>query len=141
MRHSQAQAAAPETTWLGRLAGWSYDRRRRVLAVWVVTLVGVIALGAFIVTGRFTNKLSGGSSEAQTAQTFLAARFPTRAGDPANVVFHTTGPVAAPATQAQIAAVLARLAMLAHVTGVRSPFDPGVRGQVSPDGHIAYASV
>jgi RND superfamily putative drug exporter len=141
MRRSKTRAAAPEATWLGRLAGWSYDRRRRVLALWVLALVGIVALGAFIVTGRFNNKLSAGSTESQTAQTFLASRFPARAGDPADVVFRSTGPVAAPATQAQIGAVLARVAALPHVTGVRGPFDPGVRGQVSPDGHIAYGVV
>jgi RND superfamily putative drug exporter len=112
-----------------------------VLSVWLVAFVGVLVVGAFVVTGVFNNKFGSGSSESHTAQTFLQARFPTRAGDPADVVFHTSGPVTAPAARAEIDAVLVQLRTLPRVTGVRGPFDPGVFGQVSRDGRTAYGQL
>jgi len=60
---SPAAGTAAARTWLGRLAQTCYDHRRRVLVAWIVGLVGLIVVGAFAVTGRFDNKLSGGHSE------------------------------------------------------------------------------
>jgi RND superfamily putative drug exporter len=134
-------AAAPERTGLGRLALWCHDRRRRVLVVWIAMFLVVIVVGAFVVTGRFNNKFSSGSSESHTAQTILAARFPARAGDTADIVFHTSGSVSAPETQAAIRSVVTRVQGLPRVSAVRGPFDPGVRGQVSPKTQTAYAEV
>ena len=128
-------------TWLGRLAQTCYDHRRRVVVVWIVALVALIAFGAFIVTGRFDNKLSGGHSESKTAQDLLSARFPGQAGDPADIVFHTSSDIRAPATQAEITAVVNQVRPLPSVSGVRGPFDPGVFGQVSANGRTAYAQV
>jgi RND superfamily putative drug exporter len=128
-------------TWLGRLAQSCYDHRRRVLVVWIVALVALIAFGAFIVTGRFDNKLSGGHSESQTAQDLLSARFPRQAGDPADIVFHTPSDIRSPANQQAIAAVVASVRPLPAVSGVLGPFDPGVDGQVASNGHTAYAQV
>ena len=42
-------------------------------------VIAVVALGAFVVKGRFEDKLSAGNSESTTAQNLLSARFPTRA--------------------------------------------------------------
>ncbi|HEV2311181.1 MAG TPA: hypothetical protein VGU73_11725, partial [Acidimicrobiia bacterium] len=94
--------------------------------MWVVALVGLIALGAFIVKGRFDDKLSGGHSESQTAQDLLTARFPRQAGDPADIVFHTSSDIRSPANQSAIAAVVNGVRPLPSVSGVRGPFDPGV---------------
>ncbi len=128
-----------EKSRLARVALWCVDHRRQVVTLWVVALVGVIAVGAFAVRGRFENKLGGGSSESQTAQNILSQRFPTRAGDSADIVFHTTALVTT--ARAAIERVDANVRPLVDVTDVRGPFDAGVFGQVSPDGHIAYTQV
>ena len=112
-----------------------------MLVIWIVALVALIAFGAFIVTGRFDNKLSGGHSESQTAQDLLSARFPRQAGDPADIVFHTASDIRSPTNQAAIAAVVSRVQPLPSVSEVRGPFQPGVFGQVSSNGHTAYAEV
>ncbi|HWW45033.1 MAG TPA: MMPL family transporter, partial [Acidimicrobiia bacterium] len=139
---SPARSGTPAArTWLGRLAQTCYDHRRRVLVLWVVALVALIALGAFIVTGRFDNKLSGGHSESQTAQDLLNARFPRQAGDPADIVFHTSSDVRSPANQAAIGDVVSHVRPLPSVSSVSGPFQPGVFGQVSSNGHTAYAQV
>ncbi len=52
---------APADTRLGRLAGWSFTHRRRVLLVWVGALVIVTAL-SIPFHGIFLNKFGGGST-------------------------------------------------------------------------------
>jgi RND superfamily putative drug exporter len=131
----------PEATSLGRLAGWAYDHRRRVLVAWIVGLIGVVALGGFIVRGRFQDSFGQGNGDSRTAQQILQQRFPARSGDTANIVFQTTAPATSTASQAAIAQVVSKVAPLPHVVAVQSPFAPGATGQVSADGHIAYAVI
>jgi putative drug exporter of the RND superfamily len=125
---------------LARLAGWSFDRRRRVLAGWVLLLI-VITMVAQLVGANFQDKFDGGNSESQRAQNFLKANFPSQAGDTAQIVFRTTDPISSPANQAKIAALGAALTKLPHVSGVTSPDSPAGQFQVSKDGHIAFTTV
>ena len=129
------------TTRLGRLARWSYRHRRRVLGLWIAGLI-IVTGASQVVYGVFANKFNGGNSESARAQQFLAQRFPTQAGDTADVVFHTTDPVTTPANRAAINQVVASLHGLPHVVGVLSPFAAGSEGQISSrDPHIAFAVV
>src|SRR3954471_10534171 len=124
----------------GRLAGWCYDRRRLVLGCWVVALVTMSVLSG-IVGSNYQDKLGGGASQAQKARDLLAERLPGQQGDTAEGVFRTDGSITDPQTQAAVEGVLAGLDGLPHVSSVRSPFDPGAEGQISPGGQIAYARV
>ena len=125
---------------LSRLAGWSYDHRRRVLVVWVVVLVAVTALSQ-MVGSAYQDKFSGGNSESQRAQNLLKDRFPARAGDPADIVFRTSpDAVTTPANQQAIESVLNSVRGLPHVSGIVSPFQqPQQISQIDP--HIAYGVV
>jgi RND superfamily putative drug exporter len=125
---------------LGRLAAWCHRRRRLVLGSWIAALVAVTAL-SFAFPGVFNDNFGGGHSESNRAQTLLHDRFPTQAGDSAQVVFHTTAPVTSPANEVAIAKTIAAIQGLPHVASVRGPFDPGAAAQVSRDGHIAYAVI
>ncbi len=125
---------------LARLAGWSFDKRKRVLAAWVVLLIG-LSVVAGMVGANYQDKFDGGNSESQQAQNLLKKQFPAQAGDTAQVVFRTTDPISTPANQAKIAALGAALAKLPHVTDVVSPVGPAGQFQISPDGHIAYTTV
>jgi RND superfamily putative drug exporter len=137
----EQQSSMVSTTRLERLATWCYDHRRRVVRVWLAVLVAVIAVGAFVVTGHFEDKFGQGHGDSRTTQTLLDQRFPTRAGDTADIVFHTPGPVAAPATRQSMQAVIASVVHLPRVVSVRGPFDPTAHGQVALDGHTAYAVI
>ena len=95
--HPEAKNAA--ATRLGRLAGWSYDRRRFVLVGWLAALVIVSIIGG-AVGSNFTDQFGGGHSESVQAQDFLKAHFPQQAGATADIVFHTTAPVTDPASTA-----------------------------------------
>jgi RND superfamily putative drug exporter len=125
---------------LGRLAQRCYRQRRRVLLLWIAGLI-VITGASQAWHGIFANKFNGGNTESAHAQTLLNQRFPARAGDQAEVVFHTSDPVTTPAVQARITQTLAELHGRPDVAGVRSPFDPGGQAQISRDGHIAYGVV
>src|SRR5579862_5628659 len=129
---------APADTRLGRLAGWSFTHRRRVLLVWVGALVVVTAL-SIPFHGIFLNKFGGGSTESAHAQNLLNKKFPAQAGDQAQVVVRSDAPVTSPGVEARVNGVFASLNGLPDVVAARSPFQGG--GQVSADGHIAYGNV
>ena len=79
-------------TALGRLAARCYDRRRTVLVLWILFLIGVTVLSQVAGT-RFLNKFTSGNTPSQQAANILDARFPSMSGDTADVVFQTTAPV------------------------------------------------
>jgi RND superfamily putative drug exporter len=128
------------TTALGRLAGHCYDRRRLVLALWVLTLIGITVL-AQVVGTHFQNTFSSGNTPSQQAANILTSRFPTKSGDTADVVFHTRAPITSAANRATIARVVGELRPLADVQSVTGPFQSPRDHQVSRDGTIAYAVV
>ncbi len=125
---------------LGRWAARCYDHRRAVLLVWILLIIVVTAL-AQVVGTRFQNDFTAGNTPSQQAADILESRFPARSGDTADVVFHTTAPVASVANRAAIDDVVRRLEPLSHVVGVTGPFSPGAAHQVAANGHIAYAVV
>ena len=126
---------------LGKLGSWSYRHRRLVAIAWVAALI-VISLAGRLAGSAFKDDLSGGTATpSQQAASFLQRHFPGQAGDTAQVVFGTRGPVTSVAEEDKITAVLSGIARLPHVTAVSSPFAPGAGNQVSTDRHIAYGLV
>jgi RND superfamily putative drug exporter len=137
---SPSALGTAERTWLGRCAGWCYDRRRLVLVLWIVALIGLTVISV-TVGSRFQNNFSSGNSPSQQVQNLLAQRFPATAGTTADVVIHTGDSVTAPANQATTATMVAALRTLPHVSGVISPFSAAGSHQIAKDGHIAFAVV
>jgi RND superfamily putative drug exporter len=135
---SAPPAVAP--TGLGRWAGRCYDHRRAVLLMWILLLIGVTAVAQLVGT-HFRNNFTAGNTPSQQAANILDSRFPTRSGDTADVVFHTSAPITSAANRATIAGVVRQLRPLAHVVTVTGPFAPAGAHQVAADGHIAYAVV
>jgi putative drug exporter of the RND superfamily len=136
--HGQSSGTGPG--WLARLAAWSYDRRRRVLVLWIGLLV--VASGVSGMVGSaYQDRFTGGNAESQQAEDLLQAKFPAFAGDNADVVMRTDGAVTSTANKATLTTLVDTLKGLPHVAAVRSPFDQGGQGQISSNGHIAYAEV
>jgi len=127
-----------QVTVLGRVAGHCYDHRRRVLVLWILAIIGITVV-AQVVGTQFQNKFTSGNTESQQAANLLSARFPSQAGDFAQVVFHTSTPIAD--NRAAIESVVNGLRPLAHVSGVVSPFSAAGAHQISPHANIAYAVV
>ncbi len=129
-------------TVLGRLAGACYDRRRMVLALWILAIIGVTVVAQMVGT-HFENKFTAGNTPSQQATNILQERFPSKSGDTADVVFHTTSPITSPANRAAIGRVVAGLEPLPYVQSVTSPFSAAGAHQIAqPDkGNIAFAQV
>src|SRR5438270_12103194 len=132
---------ARSSTRLGRLARLCYPRRRLVLLLWVLGLIAFSFVGQVLFGSAFANKFGSGNFESARAQRLLQQHFPAASGDSAQVVFHMTDPVSSPANQADITAVVSTLGGLPHVASVTSPLSAAGRGQISPGGHIAFATV
>jgi RND superfamily putative drug exporter len=129
-------------TALGRLAGACYDRRRAVLALWIVAIIGVTVVAQMVGT-HFENKFTAGNTPSQQATNILQATFPTKSGDTADIVFHTTSPITSAANEAAIGKVVASVEPLPWIQSVTSPFSAaGARQIAQPSkGNIAFAQV
>ena len=130
--HRSEAAAQGGPNVLGRIGGKCYDHRRAVLLGWIVGVIAIIALASTI-GSRFENNF-GGVGQSQQAQTLLAQRFPTQAGDNALVVFRSSGGIDAPEVISRVDQALAGIRTLPSVTVV----SPLVRAS---DGHTAFATV
>ena len=133
--------SARSATRIGRLANFCYTRRKLVLGLWVLGLIGFVIVGQVVFGAAYANKFGSGNSESARAQKLLQQHFPAASGDSAQVVFQTTDPVTSPANLADINSVVSTLSALPHVASVTNPLSPDGRGQVSQDGHIAFATV
>jgi RND superfamily putative drug exporter len=117
---------------LGRTGAWCHDHRRRVLLGWILGVIAVIAV-ASAVGSRFENDF-GGVGQSQQVQNILDRRFPARAGDDAQVVFRSAGPIRARRASARVDRALTAIARLRSVTSVSPPITAG-------DGHTALATI
>ncbi len=117
---------------LGRIGRKCYDHRRAVLLGWVAGVIAIIAV-ASTVGSRFENNF-GGVGQSQQAQALLDQRFPTQAGDNAQVVFRSSAAIDAPDVIRRVDGALAAIRTLPSVTSV----SPLVRAR---DGHTAFATV
>ncbi len=122
------------------LARWCSDHRRAVVALWIVVLIAV--LGGWRAAGsQYANNFSLGNTGSQHAADVLQKNFPVQSGDRDQIVLYAPGGVRAPAVQARVAPMLARVERLPHVAQVVSPYAPTAQGQVSRDGKTAFAIV
>ena len=125
---------------LVRLADWCYRRRRLVLALWVVALVGSFALSTAF-GGEFRQDYLQPGSDSKSASDTLDESFPQRAGDTVQVVVHSDAGVMTPAVRSRAERIFADVTGSPHVVSVTSPFTEAGAGQISPDGRTAYADV
>ena len=123
------QSTQPEVTALGRLAGRCYDRRRLVLGLWIVAIVGITVVSVAVGT-TFKNKFTAGNTPSQQAQNILQQRFPSKSGDTADIVFHTTTPIAV--NRGAITDVIEKVRPLPYVQGITSPFSTQGAHQIAP---------
>ena len=127
---------------MGRLAGACYDRRRTVLVIWILAIIGVTVVAQMVGT-HFENKFTAGNTPSQQATNILQATFPSKSGDTADIVFQTTAPITSPANEAAIDKVVAGVEPLPWVQSVTSPFSAAGAHQIAQPskGNIAFAQV
>jgi putative drug exporter of the RND superfamily len=126
-------------SWLYRIGRYSVRRRRRVLAVWLVLLVGVVVAGAAL-GGSTSESFVLPGTESQRAMDLLDERFPAAAGSSAQVVFAAPrgADLAEPERRAAVEETVASVAAAPGVTEVTDPFDPSA---ISDDARVAFARV
>jgi putative drug exporter of the RND superfamily len=126
---------------VARVGGWAARHRRLVLLGWIVALVGTFGASSAVGT-NYGNSFSLKGTDSQRAVDLLKRDFPAQSGDSDQIVLHArSGSVTDAAVRARVAAVLARIARLPHVSGVVSPYSPAGARAVSRDGQIAFATV
>src|SRR6478735_1098163 len=107
---------------LSRLAQFCYRRRRTVLVLWIVALVGVSFLGN-AVGGKFSQSFSLSGTESERARVLLEERFPARAGAEGQLVFERADGVDDDTVASGMAPVFDAVAAVPGVVGVNSPYD------------------
>jgi RND superfamily putative drug exporter len=123
-----------------RIARWTMAHRRTVVVAWIVAAIGIFAISNAV--GKKTaSSFTLPGTNSQQAVDLLQSRFPAQAGDADQIVFRAkTGKLTDGTERAAVAATVARVSGLPHVTSVISPYSAGQHA-ISRDGTIGFATV
>jgi RND superfamily putative drug exporter len=119
---------------LGTLGRACYRHRWLTLVTWLVGVACLITLW----TG-FGAPAQNNFTGNDPGQTLLNQHFHRQSGDTLTLAIRSTAPVSSPTVRARVTSALVLFAHAAHVTAVGSPYQ--MPGQISADGHIAFATV
>jgi RND superfamily putative drug exporter len=123
------------------LARWCVQRRLVAVLLWLLAFGGVTA-GAAVTGSAYSNDYEAPGTESGSATQLLQDGFQGLGGDSDTVVWHTTtGTVRATDVEQTMSRTLDRIAGLPGVASVVSPYDGQGSGQISKDGHTAYATL
>ena len=128
-----------------RLANWCHDRRRLVVGLWLLALVGGGALSGVIGT-QFRTEFNLPNVESRAGLDLLEKEFGGGAGGQSGtIVFQSELPVTDPAVQKPMTELFDTVATMPDVEGVVSPYSEEGARQIAPlgeqAGKIAYAEV
>jgi uncharacterized membrane protein YdfJ with MMPL/SSD domain len=119
---------------LGTLGRACFRHRWLTLVLWIVGVACLITLW----TG-FGAPAQDNFTGNDPGQTLLDQHFHRQSGDTLTLAIRSTAPVGSAAVRARVTSALVPFRHAAHVTAVGSPYQ--VPGQISADGHIAFATV
>ena len=130
---------------MAALARWCISRRLTVILLWLAALVG-LTVAASVAGSAYSSNYHVPGTESDRATVLLQQAFPGQSGDSDTIVWHTgSGTVRDPAVKARMTAALNEVAHAPRVASVTSPYavtDAAAgQGQISRDGHTAYATV
>jgi uncharacterized membrane protein YdfJ with MMPL/SSD domain len=120
----------------GRMGAWSARHRRAAILGWLGFVIAAVLIGQ----AAHMKMLTGADSqtgESATAQQILNATGKPSAAQESVLVQNRRQVATDPQFREVIAAVVDTVRAQPHVRDVRSPFDPGMSGVVSRDGHSA----
>ncbi|WP_406334431.1 MMPL family transporter [Streptomyces zaomyceticus] len=125
---------------MAAIARWCIKHRLVAVLLWLVALGGV-GTAAVVAGSAYSNDYEVPGTESGRATALLERGFHGLGGDSDTIVWHTDkGSVRADAVEQRMTAMLGKVADLPGVAAVTSPYGD-TRGQVSEDGHTAYATV
>jgi uncharacterized membrane protein YdfJ with MMPL/SSD domain len=119
---------------LGRAGRACHQHRWITLLTWVVGLACLVTLWI-----RFGAPAQDSFSSSDPGQSLLNEHFPRESGDALTLAIRSDAPITSPAARARVISALTPFERAAHVTAVSDPYR--VPGQISADGHIAFATV
>jgi RND superfamily putative drug exporter len=124
-----------------RLARFCVRRRRAVLGVWALLLVGLLTL-ANVAGGVFQVDFALPGSETQKALDLLETHgFEERSGEQGQIVVETDSGVDDPAVRAALEGLFARITDEIDGVQVVGPYSDETARQIAPGGDIAYAEM
>ncbi len=129
-----AAATGEHAGLLGGIGRACYQHRWLTFGAWLAGVTFLIF--AWTAYGAGADDSLGGSDPGQA---LLSAHFPRQSGDALTLAIRSAGPVRSPAVRRRVTAALVPFATAAGVSSVTSPYSS--RGQISRDGHIAFATV
>src|SRR5690348_4077662 len=119
---------------LGLLGRACYRHRWITLIVWLAGVACLITLWT-----RFGAPAQDNFSGSDPGQSLLNKHFHRSSGDSLTLAISSKAPIGSPATRARIEAARTPFERAAHVTSVTDPYR--TPGQISRDGHVAFATV
>ena len=133
-RPSPARPPGTNPALLGRIGRTCYRHRWLTLLAWILGVVCLITLWT-----RFGAPAQDNFSGSDPGQAVLNQHFPRQSGDTLTLAIRSADPITSPAVRARVTSALIPFGQAAHVTAVSGPYQ--VPGQISRDGHIAFATV
>ncbi|MFH8627586.1 MMPL family transporter [Streptomyces vietnamensis] len=125
---------------MAAIARWCVRHRLVVVLLWLLALGGTAA-GATLAGSAYSNDYEVPGTESGRATALLDRGFHGLGGDSDTIVWHSDrGSVRADAVEERVGDMLDKVAELPGIAAVSSPYDDA-RGQISEDGHTAYATV
>ncbi|MFD9243457.1 MMPL family transporter [Streptomyces sp. NPDC059556] len=125
---------------MAAIARWCIKHRLVAVLLWLVALGGV-GTAAVVAGSAYSNDYEVPGTESGRATALLERGFHGLGGDSDTIVWHTDkGSVRADAVERRTTAMLDKVAELPGIAAVTSPYGD-TQGQVSEDGHTAYATV
>ncbi|MFF9311946.1 MMPL family transporter [Streptomyces sp. NPDC014748] len=126
---------------MAALARWCVRNRLVTVLLWLLALGG-ITVAAAVAGPAYSNDYEVPGTESGRATQLLREGFPGLGGDSDTVVWHTdSGTVRAADVEQTMTRTLDRIETLPGVASVVSPYQGRGAGQISADGHTAYATV
>jgi uncharacterized membrane protein YdfJ with MMPL/SSD domain len=119
---------------LGTLGRACYRHRWLTLITWLVGVAALITLWT-----NFGAPAQNNFTGNDPGQTLLNQHFHRQSGDTLTLAIRSTAAIDSPAVKARVTSALVPFTRAAHVTAVGSPYQ--APGQISADGHIAFATV
>jgi RND superfamily putative drug exporter len=134
-----AGRANTPTGGLASLARLTATHPWRTMSAWLAIVAAIVAASVAF-GGNLANNITIPGSDAQKATDLLKDRFPARAGDSAQVVFHSKDGFKSQAAKADIAAAQQAAGKVPGVVAVGDPY-AGKAGAISKDGTVATFDV
>jgi RND superfamily putative drug exporter len=143
MRSASATFAVdPEVLLMFRLARWSFQHRRTVVAGWLLAVITVLGLSQGL-GSHFHSSFNLPNTDSQAAVGLLTKNFPAAAGEGDQIVIQVThgATMRSAAVEDPVTTALANVAKVPGVEAVGSPYSQVGVAQISQDGTVAFATV